>query len=383
MRKRRIFSIALTCALVLGILSGCGSSGNYQSDTSSAMSGISAGNSFGYSDSKTADIDSVQAEELAPEGSQEAPAEAEVPSPQEQEVIPTEKIVYTGSVQLDTMDYDKSISEIKALILANNCIVASSNEANYDSSWRDSSYNSSAREYSWRILVPAKNFSKMMDDLDSITGHVNSKSQDAENLTRQYSETASKIASLKTQESRLLTFMEQAKDISEMLEIEDRLADVRYEIETLQNQNNDIDLRVQYSTLPLTVNEVVDYDTTGMSFGQRVVQAFSNSTSGFVHVIQGIIILVILLLPYLIIAAIVGIILVATRSKREAARLKKKEKLDRKHREGSAQNVRIPADRENTQVCAEKQDVSQDGEHSEQLDTTAQDSEKKHQGIIQ
>ena len=128
--------------------------------------------------------------------------------------------------------------------------------------------------------------------------------------------------------------------------------------------------------ITLTVNEVVDYDTTGMSFGQRVVQAFSNSTSGFVHVIQGIIILVILLLPYLIIAAIVGIILVATRSKREAARSKKKEKLDRKRREGIAQNARIPADRENAQVRAEKQDVSQDGEHSEQLDTTDQDSDK-------
>ena len=201
----------------------------------------------------------------------------------------------------------------------------------------------------------------MMDDLDSITGHVNSKSQDAEDLTRQYSETASKIASLKTQESRLLTFMEQAKDISEMLEIEDRLADVRYEIETLLNQNNDIDLRVQYSTLTLTVNEVVDYDTTGMSFGQRVVRAFSNSTSGFVHVVQGIIILVILLLPYLIIAAIVGIILVATKGKREAVRIKKKEKLDRKRREGNAQNARIMAERENAQVHEDGQRKSQDG----------------------
>ena len=240
------------------------------------------------------------------------------------------KLVYTGSVSIQSTEYDATVADVKSLISEYQCIVESADESNYDTGWRDAAYNTSARDFAWTIRVPSSSFQDMMERFGSIHGHVESKNQSAEDMTKRFRDNESRIASLKAQEERLLSFMENAESISETLEIEDRLSEVRYELEQLQNANNDIDFMARYSKLTVRVHEVVDYDTAGMSFGQRVDQAFSTSGNTFVHVVQGLVILLIWLLPYLAIAAVVVLILFLTRGKRAARRAVRQEKRKQK-----------------------------------------------------
>ena len=209
----------------------------------------------------------------------------------------------------------------------------SANESDYNTGWRDAAYKVSARDFTWTLRVPSEKFTAMMDKLGSVHGHIESKDQSAEDMTKQFRDNEGRISALKAQEQRLLSFMEEAKTVSETLEIEDRLTEVRYELEQLQTANNDIDFMAKYSKLTVRVHEVVDYDTTGMSFAQRVNQAFSDSSHGFVRVVQGLVIALIWLLPYLAIAAVVALILFLTRDRRAAKRALRQEKRREKKQE--------------------------------------------------
>ena len=302
-------SLLLTGLLLACLLAGCGSSSlSYHGGGAAAEESADYENGFvsdGY-------------------GTAESSGGAEA------DALPAEtggmKLVYTGYVSIQSTEYDATVADVRSLIAEYHCIVESADESNYDTGWRDAAYNTSARNFEWVIRVPSDSFPELMDRIGTVHGHVESKNQSAEDMTRRFRDNESRIASLKAQEERLLSFMENAETISETLEIEDRLTEVRYELEQLQNANNDIDFMAQYSKLTVRVHEVVDYDTAGMSFGQRVTQAFSTSSSSFVRVVQGLIILLIWLLPYLAIAAVVLVILFLTRGKRAARRAVRKEK---------------------------------------------------------
>ena len=301
--------IALLLAGLFLLLSGCG--GSYEShDSSAAYTEEAAEYESGFVS------DEYASGGTAGGGSTEA-------QPAETAGL---KLVYTGYVSIQSTEYDATVADVKALITEYRCIVESADESNYDTGWRDAAYNTSARDFEWVIRVPSDSFQELMERFGAVHGHVESKNQSAEDMTKRFRDNESRIASLKAQEERLLSFMENAETISETLEIEDRLSEVRYELEQLQNANNDIDFMAQYSKLTVRVHEVVDYDTAGMSFGQRVVQAFSTSSSTFVRVVQVLIILLIWLLPYLAIAAVVVLILFLTRDKRAAKRAVRKEK---------------------------------------------------------
>ena len=61
---------------------------------------------------------------------------------------------------------------------------------------------------------------------------------------------------LETEQDRLLELMEQAETTEDLLAIESRLTDVRYQLESAASQLKLYDSLVSYSTVYLTVEEV-------------------------------------------------------------------------------------------------------------------------------
>ena len=315
---RKPIAAALIFALVLSLAAGCSSKQTNIPDSvaPSYEEGSTSKNGF-YNDAQS---------DLAPPGEDAAVPESTAQKRIDFSPESDQKIIYSGSVGIETTEYDATVSDIKTLIENYDCLIGTSDESNEDQSWRDKSYDTSPRASTWTILVPAERFSALMDSIGTVHGHILSKKQDSDNLTRQYHDTENRIAALKVQEQRLLSFMEAADSVTDMLEIEGRLTEVRYELESLQGQNNSIDFQVQYATLHISLKEVVLYDTNGMPFFQRVSRAFSTSSSGFIQAVQGLLILLILLLPYLAVAGVVAAILYATRNRRAQCKMKRQQK---------------------------------------------------------
>ena len=91
-----------------------------------------------------------------------------------------------------------------------------------------------------------------------------------------------RIPVAKTEETRLLELLAQAEDMSDLLQIESRLTDVRYELESVTTQLRVLENQVDYATISLNIDEVRDYTDTEeeKTVWQRISGGFVDSLKG-------------------------------------------------------------------------------------------------------
>ncbi|MBO6163559.1 MAG: DUF4349 domain-containing protein [Lachnospiraceae bacterium] len=241
------------------------------------------------------------------------------------------KIVYSGSMTVETTEYEKTIGEIEALMQKYGAVITSSSESDDNSSWYISDSNRhSSRTMNWEIRIPSKNFQTFFDSTGEITGSVRSKNTSSNDMTKRYNDTAVQIESLTIQQENLMKMMESAQTIEEMLAIEDRLSEVRYELKLLTNANSQIDYDVQYSQVSIYVNEVYEYaKEPPETFTERLKRSLSGSAEGFVEFLQDLLVAIIYLFPYLIVFGII-LFIVFRLAKKARAKMPKREKKPRR-----------------------------------------------------
>jgi hypothetical protein len=220
------------------------------------------------------------------------------------------KIIYSADLSLETKDYKKSVSEINEVFKKYNVMIANSSENDNSSDWYDSKSRGtySYRSSNWTVKVPVQNFNDFMNSFGTDTTHVVSKNVYSNDVTKTYTDNETRIKSLNVQEERLLEMLKTAETVSDMLEIEDRLATVRYEKEALVNNNSSIDYDVQFSDVNINLRTVNSYTPEKISFGDRVKESFQLAFANFSSWLQDRFIKVIYMLPYLLLAALIFVI---------------------------------------------------------------------------
>lgn len=186
------------------------------------------------------------------------------------------KIIYSASATVETTDFDGSIAKLLALVEENKGWVEASSMsgANYRSIARGSSYNRSA---SYTLRIPSDKFELLMGSLSQI-GNVPYSHTYTENVTSQYYDTQARLTAYQTQETRLLEMMEKAETVSDVIAIEEKLTELRYQIESLQSALKNWDRQVSYSTIDLEVMEVSEYTPEPQqSYGQELWQALTGA----------------------------------------------------------------------------------------------------------
>ena len=214
------------------------------------------------------------------------------------------KIIYSANMQLESKNYDESVNSLNNILNKFEIIIDNKNERDYDDYWYTTSYRTSGikgRVLDLSIRVPVTNFDKLLSELANIDSiHVTSSSVNSSDMTKTYNDNASKIETLKIQETRLNELLSQANNVSEILEIEDRLAMVRYELKRLNNQNDSIDYDVKYSPIYISLREVNKYSVEKYGFGERLKDTFGESWTNFVEFLQDSVIWLIMILPFAI-----------------------------------------------------------------------------------
>ena len=186
------------------------------------------------------------------------------------------KIIYSASATVETTDFDSSIAKLLALVEENRGWIESSSMsgANYYSISRG---NSSNRSASYTLRIPSDKFELLMGSLSQI-GNVPYSHTYTENVTSQYYDTQARLTAYQTQETRLLEMMEKAETVSDVIAIEEKLTELRYQIESLQSALKNWDRQVSYSTIDLEVMEVKEYTPEPrQSYGQELWQALTGA----------------------------------------------------------------------------------------------------------
>ncbi len=215
-----------------------------------------------------------------------------------------EKIIYSADATVETTEFDKTLEELAALIKEYGGWVQSSsiNGANYYSISRGSSYNRSA---DYTIRIPSDKFQTVMGSLSTL-GNVPYSYTYTENVSAQYYDVQSRLTAYKTQEARLLEMMEKAQTVEDTITIEEKLTELQYKIDSLQSSLNNWDRQVNYSTISLSVQEVGEYteqQAVTISYGQRLLNAFTDSLKGAGHFFKNLLVFLVSALPTLVILA--------------------------------------------------------------------------------
>lgn len=178
----------------------------------------------------------------------------------------------------------------------------------------------SARRYrsaDLTIRIPA-------EDVDAFTqavsgaANITSKQISREDITLNYTATDSKVTALKTEESRLLELMAKAETMSDLLEIEARLSQVRYDLELYTSRLRLYDNQVDYATIHLSISQVQEYTPAPeRTVGQRIQDGFRSSLKGVGEGAVNFVVWFLSNLPYLVVwAAVLAALWFVTRKPR-------------------------------------------------------------------
>ncbi|MCD8083923.1 MAG: DUF4349 domain-containing protein [Clostridiales bacterium] len=127
------------------------------------------------------------------------------------------------------------------------------------------------------VRIPADRMDGYLEYIESTGMHTKSKSDSMEDVTLEYTDLSSRIRVLQTQKDKYMSYLEQAQTVSEVLEIEERLADVLADIESLQSSLNVLSNKVNYSTLNLTITWTsTPANGFSLSIGDEIVDAFED-----------------------------------------------------------------------------------------------------------
>jgi hypothetical protein len=163
---------------------------------------------------------------------------------------PSEKIIYTGYAELETTDFDASVAAVYDLVEQYDGFLESSSV-----SGRDLSDTVSRRYGNFTLRIPQERYGDVTTALEAV-GNVTYLSSNAENITAQYTDTQAQLDAYALQEERLLDIMAQADTVEDLIALESRLSEVRYEKDSLTTQLKNWDTQVSYSTLTVSLSEV-------------------------------------------------------------------------------------------------------------------------------
>ena len=309
MKKRFVLPVILILVTAM-MCAACGSSYAKRADSGAAYEEAKAESSYEYYEepAEAAAEDYWEEETAEKEASGESGAYTA-----EQEngtTLTNDKLVYTCNLDIQTTEYQKTIQAIREKIRQYNAIIEYESETDSDYKWYYSGHvkNSGTMSLSMRVRVPVANYNAFVTDAGDF-GKVTSKSQNVENISRKYHNTETRIESLTKEEARLLEMMDKADTIEEMIYIEQRLTDVEAELNSYKSSLEAMDVDVAYSTVNLNVKEVFVYaepDAPTVTFGQRIAKAFKESWEGFKNFLEGLLIVIIHLLPFLAAGLIVA-----------------------------------------------------------------------------
>lgn len=275
LKKKNMAAALLTMCLVT-VLAGCGASAKYASTMESAPQEYYM-NSSDAKYEETVEMESVAMDSVAMDsgvGSASGAAAMEVGEANAADMVATDrKLIKTVNMDVETQEFDVLLSTIEGRVAELGGYIENMNTYNGSSYY---TYRNT-RNADMTIRIPKDNLNTFLSAITDISNVVR-RSDNVEDVTLTYVDLESHRDALRTEQTRLLELLEKAETIEDIITIEQRLSDVRYQLESMESRLRTYDNQVDYSTVYLNIEEVevltpVEEETTG----ERISRGFSSS----------------------------------------------------------------------------------------------------------
>jgi len=219
----------------------------------------------------------------AAEAAQEAPSR----------LIEQRKIIYNSDIDLVVEHFAEAESRIPEIIEQHGGYIADLTVDRTRGSYLTGRF--SAR-------VPTQNYNALLSALESL-GSPETRTQTAQEVTEEYVDLQSRIASKQQLEARILKLLEtQGATLEKVIHVERELARVREEVERMQGRLRYLTNRVALATVTINLREERAYEPAEVpAFAARVEQAWSASVLSLRRLGESLTIAVVVLTPWLVI----------------------------------------------------------------------------------
>jgi len=342
--KKRIFAAVISVLLVLSLFAGCAAK-NMATDTM-APGAPAKGESY-----YDMDMNFAETEEAVDDGyfydGQDYSSTAGggsvadvIQSASKTYNLDTEKIIYTAYADIETLEFDETVQAVYDMMERFGAYIENSSVSGTD--YATKYYGGkSHRNANFTIRVPVQHYSEMSVSLTEI-GNVTNYSSESRNITAQFTDTESRLKAYRTEYDRLLEMMENANTVEEMIQVEARLSEVEYNIESLTGTLRVWQDKVDYSTINIYIREVYEYTepvVVPKTFGDKIVEALEDSLDWLARAGQDIVIFIVAAVPVLIIPAVIVVALVLIiRSKRKKKKAAEEERAAQLRKEWAEKN---------------------------------------------
>ena len=207
------------------------------------------------------------------------------------------KIIKTANMSAETKNFDEFLSIVEGYL---------SEKGGYiENKEMNNNTDFAGRKCYLTIRIPETELDGLMKKIGE-NATVTYENIRANDVTDSYNDSERQIKVLETEQQRLLELLKKAESLDDILEIESRLTQIRYELSSYEQQIEEYDDSVSYSTLSLNVSEV-ERETVAKddSFFTKVSEGFMTSISDIGHGFTDIAVGFLSITPYLVLIAVI------------------------------------------------------------------------------
>lgn len=162
------------------------------------------------------------------------------------------KIIKNVDINAETKEFDSALDWLKGYVTSYSGII--------DSSYIDSGNMTSVnyqRNASFTVRVPAEKLDSFLSNIGSKL-NITYQHENVRDVTDVYDDTESRQKTLLIEEEKLNELLSKAKNIDDIITIENKLSEVRNELANISKRLKRLDKQIDYSTVTLSIVEVKD-----------------------------------------------------------------------------------------------------------------------------
>lgn len=159
------------------------------------------------------------------------------------------KLIRDASLSIQTKKFDEYLSAFEGNVSSSGGYIQSSDISGNGYGYTNERY----AEITARI--PSEKLDEFLDGIAE-NAVITSKNISVRDVTSDYIDTESKIKALETEQDALLQILSKAETVSDTIEVQSRLSEVRGEIESYKSRIKTYDELISYSTVTVDIREV-------------------------------------------------------------------------------------------------------------------------------
>lgn len=325
----RLLALAATGLLLMSGLTACGASARSSAYVSETMAAASGGMyNEAEAEEAVADVDSAAnmkmssaaLQERGDTGADSTGADGQVDTT---EIPDSRKLIRNVDLSFETTDFDTFVQDIQSKTTALGGYIESSDLSG-------NAYTDRHRYAYFTLRIPKPQVDTFLSFAEG-EANLTRKYENTQDITLQYYDTESRKKALQSEYDRLLELMAKAESVDAVIAIEQRLSEIRYQLDSFESDLRRYDNQVDYSTITVNVSETTVLTASEKSgFWSRVQTNLESNIEDLCDAAIGLLIWFLSSLPVLLALAILFFIIYrivkVIRSRRKEKKKKKTEK---------------------------------------------------------